>query len=108
MPSQLKRDNIRTITRQLVAALWLTLLLAGTAAFAEDAFFVSGGVKLHYTVQGKGEPVILIHGFGANIEMNWVMPGVLPTLAQTYQVIALDNRGHGQSEKPTKAAEYGI
>src|SRR6266478_711867 len=98
MPSRLKQ--IRITTQQPIAALWLTLLLAGTTAFAEDAFFVSGGVKLHYIVQGQGEPVILIHGFGANIEMNWVMTGVLPALTQSYQVIALDNRGHGQSEKP--------
>jgi pimeloyl-ACP methyl ester carboxylesterase len=108
MPSRLKQDNMRRTTQQLIAALWLILLLAGTTVFAEDAFFVSGGVKLHYTVQGQGEPVILIHGFGANIEMNWVMPGVLPALTQSYKVIALDNRGHGQSEKPTKAADYGI
>ena len=108
MPSRLKQDNIRITTQKLIAALWLTQLLAGTTAFAEDAFFESGGVKLHYTVQGQGEPVILIHGFGANIEMNWVMTGVLPALTQNYQVIALDNRGHGRSEKPTKAADYGI
>lgn len=109
MHSPLKEDNSRKNRPLLIAPLWLALLLVGCATvFAEDAFFVSGGVKLHYTVQGQGEPVILIHGFGASIEMNWVMPGVLPALAQSYQVIALDNRGHGQSEKLTNAADYGI
>jgi pimeloyl-ACP methyl ester carboxylesterase len=82
--------------------LWLALL----PAVAEDAFFNSGGVKLHYTVQGKGEPVILVHGYAANIQMNWA--AVLPGLAQSYRVIALDNRGHGLSEKPATPEDYGI
>lgn len=85
--------------------LWLALLLASVSAFAGDAYFTSGGVKLHYTVQGKGEPVILIHGFAVNIQMNWA--ALVPALAQNYQVIAIDNRGHGLSEKPTTSEAYG-
>jgi len=72
---------------------------------AEDFFFDSAGVKIHYIVEGRGDPVLLIHGFGANIQTNW--SGIIKELSNTFQVIALDNRGHGQSEKPHDPGAYG-
>jgi pimeloyl-ACP methyl ester carboxylesterase len=86
------------------------LLLASVRAFADAGTgqsFDSNGVKIHYTVEGKGEPVLLIHGFAANANMNWRAPGVVKGLADKYQVITLDNRGHGQSDKPHDPAKYG-
>ena len=73
-----------------------------------DQFFDSDGVKIHYIEQGEGEPVLLIHGFTANIQLQWVGPGVFPTLAKEFRVIALDNRGHGRSDKPHDPADYGV
>jgi len=53
-------------------------------------------------------PVVLVHGFASNISMNWVMPGWVETLTETgYRVIALDNRGHGGSEKLHDPSQYG-
>jgi pimeloyl-ACP methyl ester carboxylesterase len=75
-----------------------------TLVQAEDLFFDSNGVKIHYTVQGKGEPVVLIHGYAVSIPLNW--SAVMPGLVGDYQVIAIDNRGHGKSEKPHDAASY--
>jgi len=75
---------------------------------AEDFFFDSAGVKIHYTVEGKGEPVLLIHGFGADIRTNWSAPGIINELSDTFQVIAIDNRGHGRSEKPHDPRAYGM
>jgi pimeloyl-ACP methyl ester carboxylesterase len=95
------------VTKRMVLAASVVVLLT-SVVFGEDAFFTSRGVKLHYTIQGEGEPVILIHGFGANIEFEWVQSGVLPALAQNYMVIALDNCGHGQSDKPESREEYGL
>jgi len=69
--------------------------------------FDSEGVKIHYLVTGQGEPVILIHGLTASIAMNWEFPGLVAELAKNYQVIALDCRGHGQSDKPTHEGDYG-
>jgi pimeloyl-ACP methyl ester carboxylesterase len=69
--------------------------------------FDSNGVKIYYTDEGKGEPVLLIHGFGASADLNWRMPGVIKALADNYRVIALDNRGHGRSGKPHDPAKYG-
>jgi pimeloyl-ACP methyl ester carboxylesterase len=93
--------------RKLVrVAPWLALLVV-SVLHAEDFFFDSDGVRIHYTVEGKGEPVLLIHGYAANAAVNWVLPGVTKGLATDYQVIAIDNRGHGQSEKPHDPAAYG-
>lgn len=68
---------------------------------------VSDNVRLHYTDEGAGTPVILVHGFAANIDMNWRAPGALDGLAEDYRVIALDNRGHGLSSKPHDPEAYG-
>jgi pimeloyl-ACP methyl ester carboxylesterase len=67
----------------------------------------AGGVKLWYVVQGKGEPVVLLHGWLSNAGLNWVLPGITGQLAKDYQVIALDVRGHGLSDKPTTEDAYG-
>lgn len=81
---------------------------AGAApAKTQDQFFDSNGVKIHYIVEGEGEPVLLIHGFSASIPTQWGMPGIIRTLSQKYKVIAYDNRGHGMSDKPHDPALYG-
>jgi pimeloyl-ACP methyl ester carboxylesterase len=90
-----------------VLVVWLLVVGASPLLRAEDFFFDSAGIKIHYTVEGKGEPVILVHGFSASILMNWGAPGVIKALADQYQVIALDNRGHGQSDKPHAPSAYG-
>ncbi|HLJ96329.1 MAG TPA: alpha/beta hydrolase [Gemmataceae bacterium] len=94
--------------RPVVASVAWLLLLAPTVLRAEECYFDSGGVKIHYVVEGKGEPVLLVHGFAANIYFQWGMPGILKTLAKDYQVIAMDCRGHGQSGKPHDPRMYGM
>ncbi len=89
-----------------VAAL-LLLALPALALDSEEAYFVSDGEKIRYIEQGQGEPIVLIHGFTATAEANWVMPGILTKLAEDFRVIAIDNRGHGKSDKPHDPAEYG-
>ena len=62
--------------------------------------FLSDGYTLSYLDEGEGEPIVLIHGFGSNKMVNWVHPGWVQTLTKAgYRVIAIDNRGHGESEK---------
>lgn len=62
--------------------------------------FLSDGIRLNYEVFGDGRPILLIHGFASNIEINWLSTGWVETLTGAgYRVIALDNRGHGKSQK---------
>lgn len=69
--------------------------------------FQSDGVEIAYRDEGEGEPVLLIHGFASNHQINWVGPRWFETLVGAgYRVIALDNRGHGASEKLYDPAAY--
>lgn len=54
-------------------------------------------VRLYVEEQGKGAPVLLIHGFGAS---TYTWRHVAPELAKTHRVIAVDLKGFGQSDKP--------
>jgi pimeloyl-ACP methyl ester carboxylesterase len=80
-------------------------ILTGMSSVADD--FDSAGVKIHYAVQGEGDPVILIHGLYSNGRMNWDLPGTSGLLAKHFQVITLDCRGHGRSGKPQAEGAYG-
>lgn len=73
------------------------------------SFFQHDGLRLAYFDEGDpaGDPVLLIHGFASSANVNWVYPGWLKTLGDAgFRVIALDNRGHGQSDKPHDPAVY--
>jgi pimeloyl-ACP methyl ester carboxylesterase len=70
-------------------------------------YVASDGTKIHYMVAGKGTPVLLIHGYTGSAEGNWFSNGVATSLAQTNRVIAIDIRGHGQSDKPHEPEKYG-
>src|SRR5256885_98624 len=54
--------------RRSLSVLVLFLLLGVTSRAAEDQYFNSNGVKIHYTVEGRGEPVLLIHGFADDLD----------------------------------------
>src|SRR5438045_3072459 len=69
--------------------------------------FHHGPVELAFLDEGEGEPVVLVHGFASTKEVNWVQPGWVSTLTRAgKRVIALDNRGHGQSSKLYDPAAY--
>ena len=95
------------MTRRFGLALCLGFLVSSVAPAAEPKTFDSNGVKIHYLVEGKGEPVVLVHGFAVNHQLQWVRPGIVRDLARDYQVITLDNRGHGLSDKPHDPKKYG-
>jgi pimeloyl-ACP methyl ester carboxylesterase len=70
-------------------------------------FEIPGGLKLAYEVAGEGPPIVLVHGFASNRVTNWRAPGWYSTLtAAGRQVIALDVRGHGESDKPHEISAY--
>lgn len=66
------------------------------------------GVRIAYEVVGDGEPVVLVHGFASDRVQNWRGPGWYKTLTDGgYRVVALDCRGHGESDKPHDPKFYG-
>ncbi len=70
--------------------------------------FLSDGVEIAYLDEGAGAPILLIHGFASNSGVNWRDPGWIKFLTTNgFRVIALDNRGHGQSEKLYDLNQYG-
>lgn len=69
--------------------------------------FNSAGVEIAYEVWGQGPPILLIHGFASNAFVNWRDTHWVKVLSEAgRQVIAIDNRGHGQSEKLFDPADY--
>jgi len=69
--------------------------------------FRNGEVEIAYLDEGKGEPVVLVHGFASTKEVNWVGPSWVDTLSRAgRRAIALDNRGHGASSKLYDPADY--
>lgn len=55
------------------------------------------GVELYYELNGSGEPLVLVHGSWGD-HHNW--DAVVPTLAESFRVLAYDRRGHSASERP--------
>ena len=69
--------------------------------------FQSDGIRIAFIDEGAGEPILLIHGFASSVKDNWTDPGWVGFLTGNgFRVIALDNRGHGESEKLYDTAAY--
>ncbi len=66
-------------------------------------------VAVHrWGVPGELPPVYLQHGFVADTRLNWVGTGTLSVLlAAGREVVGVDARGHGRSDKPHEPAAYG-
>ena len=67
---------------------------------------VRSDLRIHYVEHGRGEPVVLVHGFSQTHEA-WLQTPLFDALARDYRVIAVDLRGHGNSDKPQDPASYG-
>lgn len=67
----------------------------------------NNGVRIHYEVEGQGPPLVLHHGFAGWLE-NWYDTGYVGALKDDYQLILLDARGHGASDKPHEPEAYGL
>ena len=104
---RLARQCRRVGLAALFSACACSLLAASDGAGVEEGSFDSNGVEIHYTVEGEGEPVLLIHGYRADGNLNWRFPGVNNALSSAYRVITIDNRGHGGSGKPADPEAYG-
>jgi pimeloyl-ACP methyl ester carboxylesterase len=73
-------------------------------AGAPDRFLSNGATRIRYREVGRGEPVLLLHGYTDRLEM-WT--GVADSLAVDRRVIVPDLRGFGGSDKPIAPGSYG-
>jgi pimeloyl-ACP methyl ester carboxylesterase len=71
--------------------------------------FHNGAVEIAYLDEGEGDPIVLVHGFASSKSVNWVYPTWVSELKKhNRRVIALDNRGHGDSSKLYDSEQYSI
>lgn len=75
-----------------------------TIAQAPDRFFTRGGARLRYREAGRGQPVVLLHGYTQRIEL---MEDLADSLSGAFRVIVFDERGFGESSKFSDPARYG-
>ncbi len=62
------------------------------------SYYTYGAYKIFYKQEGRGEPLILVHGFPTS---SWDWSKVWSSLIQNYEVLTLDMLGYGFSSKPT-------
>ena len=90
------------VSKFLIAA----LLLAGhthTAAQPVAGRVEVNGMQIYYEVSGAGDPLIVLHGAYMNITS---MGAIIPTLAQTHKVYAVELQGHGRTTDINRPITY--
>lgn len=68
-------------------------------------FVSTNGINLYHELHGSGEPLVLIPGLGYD---GWMWHMMIPGLAERFQVISIDNRGSGRSDKPAGPYTAGM
>lgn len=107
--------NARTLLRFMVLAVAAMMLLDASSASAQRTIGRRGaggryafvnGLKMYYEVRGplRGRPVVFLHGAFSNIESDFGK--ILPTIAKTRQVIAIEQQGHGRTADIDRPLSY--
>ena len=65
------------------------------------------GVRIHFQIVGKGTPLVLLHGLFASW-VDWYAAGYVAALKDNYQLVLVDGRGHGASDKPHEPEAYAM
>lgn len=63
------------------------------------------GISIHYSVEGDGPPLVLLHGITDSSE-TWYERGYVAALKPKYRLVLIDARGHGKSDKPHETRSY--
>ncbi|MFK0274297.1 alpha/beta fold hydrolase [Ensifer sp. NPDC090286] len=89
-----------------------TALIAGALLLSGTAFAVAepvgnrvdvNGMKMYYEVSGEGEPLVVLHGAYMNISS---MGAIIPKLAETHKVYAVELQGHGRTTDIDRPITY--
>ena len=70
-------------------------------------YFDNDGVRIHYQMEGKGAPIVLMHGTSGSVG-DWYENGWVGGLKDDHQIILIDHRGHGYSDKPHDSDSYSL
>jgi pimeloyl-ACP methyl ester carboxylesterase len=87
----------------LVAAALLLTTSSVANAQAKGARVKVNGMQMYYEVSGKGDPLVVLHGAYMNIPS---MGAIIPKLAQTHKVYALEFQGHGRTTDIDRPITY--
>ena len=79
-------------------------LPAGFTKTFKSRFVDTGELRLHAVIGGEGPPLLLVHGWP---ETWYAWRLLMPALARDFQVIAVDQRGMGLSDKPEAGYDTG-
>ncbi len=70
-------------------------------------YALNDGVRIYFEVEGEGPPLVLHHGLTDTLD-GWRRAGYVAALRDSYRLILMDSRGHGQSDKPHDPAAYAL
>jgi pimeloyl-ACP methyl ester carboxylesterase len=73
----------------------IQIIMSANSHLISSGLAPANGIEIYYEIYGDGEPIILLHGAYYTIEMNWAQ--LIPELAKTRKVIAIELQGHGHS-----------
>jgi proline iminopeptidase len=98
--------------KTLIFSIVLVLGAIGSAAQTDhvypvqDGFVDANGVMIYYTMMGRGEPLLILHG-GPGASHDYFLPYLLP-LARHHKLIFIDERGSGKSQKLEDRSAYTV
>ena len=92
--------SLRSRSSATTTASWSPHRVAGVKPATSNTAEVEG-LRLHYLEQGKGDPVLLLHGWPTS---SFLWRNLIPILAEGNRVLALDLPGFGRSDKPLDAS----
>jgi pimeloyl-ACP methyl ester carboxylesterase len=88
---------------RLFAILFSAILIAGGGTAANAEYAEVNGMKMYYEVSGEGDPLVVLHGSAMNIP---TMGEIIPKLAGTHKVYALELQGHGRTTDIDRPITY--
>ena len=88
---------------RLLAIFFTATLLVGGGTAANAEYTDVNGMKMYYEVSGEGDPLIVLHGAYMNISS---MGAIIPKLAESHKVYALELQGHGRTNDIDRPITY--
>ena len=90
---------------QLKSFLTIAIMTLATSSKAQNGNYAKvNGLDMYYEIHGEGEPILLLHGSFMTIGMNY--GPLIPDLAKTNKVIAVELQGHGHTADIDRPFSY--